>query len=109
MDNTMIRSMIFNLATGMYLALTGAAMAEISFDGGDGTSVETAVMIVGAAGSSDGIAAEYSWIEANRPGAQVLGQALIQNGDRLYDVITIRNGGKDEELFFDITDFFGKF
>jgi hypothetical protein len=38
-----------------------------------------------------------------------MGQALIQNGERMYDVLTIRIGGRDEEIFFDITEFFGKF
>ena len=105
----MTRNLLLTLATGAFLALAGAATAEISFQGGNGTSITTAVVILGAAGSPDGVAAEYQWIAANRPGAQVLGQALAQNGDRLYDVLTIRTGDKVEEVFFDITDFFGKF
>ncbi|MGL4238043.1 hypothetical protein [Tabrizicola sp.] len=105
----MIRTKLFSLTAGVFLALSAAATAEIAFKGGDGASVETAIVVLGAQGSSDGVAAEYQWIEANRPGAEVLGQALVQNGDRFYDVITIRVGGREEDLFFDITDFFGKF
>jgi hypothetical protein len=103
----MIRSLLLSLATSAVLAT--AAFAGITYDGGDGATVETAVVITGAEGSTDGVRAEYLWIEQNRPGAEVLGQALVQNGDRFYDVITIRSGGKDEEVFFDITGFFGQF
>ncbi len=52
---------------------------------------------------------EYAWIEQNRPGAQVLGQALIQNGDKVYDLLTLRVDSREESLYFDITGFFGNF
>jgi hypothetical protein len=91
------------------LALAGAVLADITFDGGDGASPATAIVIVGAEGTSDGVASEYDWIEKMRPGAEVLGQALVQEGNRVYDAITIRTGGKEEVIYFDITDFFGKF
>lgn len=105
----MLRTTFFGLVAGLFLGLAGAVTAEIGFQGGDGTSAASAIVISGAGGTSDGIAAEYRWIQANRPGAEVLGQALMQHGDRFYDVITIRSGSGTEEVFFDITDFFGKF
>jgi hypothetical protein len=106
---TVIRTSLFAVAAGVFLALAGATTAEIAFKGGDGTSPDTAVIILGAEGSPDGIDAEYSWIETYRTGAEVPGQALIQKGERMYDVLTIRIGGRDEEIFFDIIEFFGNF
>jgi hypothetical protein len=103
----MIRKLLLSAVTAM--AFSGAAMAKITFEGGDGASPETAIVILGAEGSSDGVASEYDWIGRMRPGAQIVEQALIQNGERFYDAITIRVGGKDEVIYFDITDFFGKF
>jgi hypothetical protein len=103
----MLRSTLLGLATAITLA--SSAVAQITYEGGDGTTPETAVIITGAEGSTDGVKAEYLWIEANRPGAQVLDQALLQNGDRLYDVLTIRIDGREEVIHFDITGFFGNF
>jgi hypothetical protein len=103
----MVRRTLLSLF--LSVALSGAALAEISFGGGDGTSPETAVVITGANGSSDGVPAEYDWITKHYPGAEVLGQGLMQKGDRFYDAITIRSGGKEQVIYFDITEFFGKF
>jgi hypothetical protein len=105
----MIAKPTLALLTGLFFAFAPAAHAEITYAGGDGRTVDTAVVIEGAAGSSDGVPSEYAWIEANRPGAEVLGQALIQNGDKVYDLLTLRVDGREEELYFDITGFFGNF
>jgi hypothetical protein len=106
----MTRSKVLStLALIVTLAIAGAAQAEITFGGGDGQTAATAITIVGAAGESDGVQSEYDWIAANRPGAAVKGQALVQDGARFLDVITLVTNGKEEELFFDITAFFGKY
>lgn len=85
-----------------------AAMAAITFTGGDGSSLAAAIHIVGAVGEDDGVASEYQWIGAHRPGAKVLLQALVMDGGRAYDILTIRDGAASERVFFDITDYFGK-
>jgi hypothetical protein len=105
----MIRKQSFGLLAGLFITLATAAHAEITYSGGDGRTVATAVVIEGASGSSDGVASEYAWIEQNRPGAQVLNQALVQDGDKIYDLLTLRVDGRDEALYFDITGFFGNF
>ena len=91
------------------LSWATAAMAEISFAGGDGRSMQTAILIVGASCESDGVDSEYAWVAANRPGATVQGQALLQDGDRVFDQLNLLVDGTPETVFFDITDFFGKF
>lgn len=90
------------------IVLAPAAMAAITYTGGDGSSLAAAIHIVGAAGEDDGVASEYQWIGAHRPGAKVLRQALVMNGGRAYDILSIRHGATSEDVFFDITDYFGK-
>jgi hypothetical protein len=105
----MIRKHSTAILAGLFLTFASAASAEITFAGGDGATPATAIIIEGAAGSSDGIASEYDWIAINRPGAQVTGQALVQDGDKVYDLLTLQSGGRTEEIYFDITGFFGNF
>jgi len=82
---------------------------EFSFEGGDGTSLEQAV-IVKAATERVGVAALYGWIGRRYPGSTAAGQrTVIQNG-RFYDAIEIVTAAKERRTFyFDISQFFGKF
>lgn len=81
--------------------------------GGDGESLATAFRIVGAAGSPDGVAVEYAYIE-QRFGSEGIGhefveQHLMQDGGRTFDVITIQlPNGERMDIHFDITGFFGR-
>jgi uncharacterized protein YhfF len=95
-------------AFGLFFLFAVAAGAEISFGGGDGSSQAQAIIIKGASGESDGVHSEYEWVKQNRHGAEILGQALLMKDDRAYDMLTIRLNGVEEEIFFDITAFFGK-
>ncbi len=58
--------------------------------------------------SFEGIRWEYEWVAKNRPGWVVEGQALAENGSRTYDILTLRKGKQTEDVYFDITSFFGK-
>jgi hypothetical protein len=106
--NLMNRRAFLTAAVGATL-VSAPAQAEITYGGGAGDSTANAIIILGAQGSSDGIQAEYDWLSQNRQGSQVLEQALLSEGDRMYDMLTIRHQGREEQVFFDITDFFGRF
>ena len=81
----------------------------IRFSGGDGGSVETAVVIEGARNEEEGIVAESYWISRNRPGWRKGDQALINANARQFDRISYTSpDGKQAVIFFDITSFFGK-
>ena len=84
-----------------------------TFGGGDGSSVEEAITISGISDNVQGVGAEYAYLE------QLLGprgsrwnvkqQRLMAREDRYYDVLTVLlPDGMQRELFFDITEFFGK-
>ncbi len=75
----------------------------------DGTSFENAVVIHEKT-ETKGIAAEYAWLDAHYPGYKIKSQSLKMNKKRVYDVLSFKTKqGKDMEIYFDITDFFGKF
>ena len=86
-----------------------AQAGGISFAGGDGRSKGQAIVIKGAPNSSAGIDAEYAWLRKYRPGWVKGAQALLNENDKYYDRIDlITPQGENKTIFFDITDFFGK-
>lgn len=84
-------------------------IGKITFEGGDGSSFEEAVVIKGAKDGMEGIEAESKWIEKKHRGWEKGDQALISKNGKHYDRIdyTGPKGGK-MTVFFDITEFFGK-
>lgn len=64
--------------------------------------------IVGARGEFDGVASEYEWLRTERPGWKRKSQALMGDGSKQYDLLTIQKGRKKQVICFDITSFFGK-
>ena len=55
----------------------------------DGLSKETAIVIVGAQSSLDGVPREYRWVREHFQGWNVVTQGLEEYGDKYYDVLTI--------------------
>jgi len=81
----------------------------ITFEGGDGSSRERAVVIKGAVTTSEGVRAEALWIEINHPEWRKGHQSLVGGRDgKRYDVINYTDdAGGSRTIYFDITDFFG--
>lgn len=72
-----------------------------------GSSEETAVPIK-APNTRAGIAAENAWLAEHMAGCRKTRQALIQGQQGLYDKITVQCPNGEREVFFEISDFFGK-
>jgi len=85
---------------------------SIRFEGGAGTSVKDAIVIKGAHGEMDGVAAEYKYLELiygpRNVGYTVSGQSLLSNAGKSFDELDIAVNGKPMAVYFDITDYFGK-
>jgi hypothetical protein len=80
----------------------------VSFAGGDGSSIENAV-IIKAPNTITGMRGEYDWIKKNHPDWQLKEQSVLNSGGRVYDKMAFQTPqGRRVTLFFDITDFFGK-
>ena len=86
---------------------------HIQYEGGDGSSMEQAVVIKSANGEAEGVAAERMWIQKVHPDWKKSAQRLVypikSDSNRRYDLIDyITLDGETRTIFFDITDFFGK-
>ena len=80
----------------------------VSFAGGDGSSVEQAVIVNGAT-EQTGVDAEYAWIAQRYPGYRKDSQTLRGADGKHYDVLEFTtSSGEKKRVYFDITDFFGK-
>lgn len=88
---------------------------DIEYLGGNGSSEKDAVLIHGAHGERDGVDAEYKYLEMvygpegerwNRREQSLLDDG---GGGRSYDELEIDLDGKNAVIFFDITEYYGKF
>ena len=75
----------------------------------DGSSYEKAI-IIKAAHEKEGVDAEYAWLRNKYPGYSTRGQSLNNYKNKPYDIIHITTAdGKQLDVYFDISNFFGKF
>jgi len=83
----------------------------IRLEGGDGSSVQSAVKIVGAATEQENIAAEHFFLSKmfGRQGIEwaPTGQSGLKHAGRSYDVVRIVLAGEKarRDYYFDITEF----
>lgn len=90
-------------------------LSKVTYEGGDGKTLETSIVIANAGDERTGVAAEYAYI-AKQHGVKFtnwrpVGQSTSSNNGKKFDVIDIITipDSKKITYFFDITDFFGKF
>jgi hypothetical protein len=90
------------------LPLLRAGPDKVTYEGGDGTSYEKAVVIKGAT-EETGVHAEYVWLAKHYPGCHEGRQSLTTHGNHPFDLLEITTtDGKNLTVYFDITDYFGK-
>ncbi len=89
-------------------------LTKVIYAGGDGKSVENAIVIKDAENERNGIAAEYDYI-AKKHGVKFVdwkpvGTSTFDEKTRKYDAINIQTIPKNETItfYFDITEFYGK-
>jgi hypothetical protein len=86
------------------------AIASIQYSSSDGSSFEKAIVITGAPNDTIGVQAEYQYIRSHFPGATVGNQRLVPQGNRTFDLLELVTADQQKRtIFFDITDFFGKY
>lgn len=89
-----------------------ASASKIRFEGGDGSSFATAILIKGAANEGEGVAAERTYVVLRHPDwdPREIDTALMEDNGRTYDLSRFRGrDGVQHALYFDISEFFGKF
>lgn len=75
----------------------------------DGSSYEKAI-IIKEKSESKGVNAEYKWLRQNYPGYSLKLQSLNFYRKKPYDIIKIvTSEGVEKSIYFDISNFYGKF
>jgi hypothetical protein len=87
---------------------TPAEEPAVSYAGGDGSSLEKAIVIK-APDEVSGLNAEQTYISNHYGRYQQVTQGLSLMKGRRFDMITFKTSdGKEHTLYFDITGFYGK-
>lgn len=86
---------------------------EITFEGGPGDIINSAVIIWGASDHIAGVLGEYQFLAAKFGRRdidwEVVSQTLLIHDHRKYDQMEIKlSDGSQQIVFFDISEFFGK-
>ncbi len=90
-------------------------MSKIEYLGGDGSTLEKAIIIKHAENEFHGILAEYAYLEKKYGKRGVVWQSnqqsLSEHERRKYDILKIELLSSKEILtyYFDITNFYGKY
>jgi len=85
-------------------------LAAIRYEGGDGGSLETAVIIKHANDDLMGTKAEYVWLRQTFPGLKLVSQQLLHEGGKTFDRMEFSTrDGSTRTIYFDISDSFGKY
>lgn len=79
----------------------------VKISGGDGSSIEKAI-IISDCDDIEGVDQEYLLIRNIFGEFKMIQQSLLNVKKKVYDKLEIEADGKRVEVFFDITDFFGK-
>jgi len=81
----------------------------IQYKGEDGSSKEKAIIILDVEKEFEGVDIEYEYLENKYGEVEIESQTYIGDEDKSYDVLNIKLAdGSKEEIWFDITDFYGK-
>jgi cell pole-organizing protein PopZ len=74
-----------------------------------GLSCNSAI-VINATNEHDGIAQEKAWMNENYPGAREVQQSLTKCNDKAADQVVLETAnGRKVTVYFDISNFFGKY
>jgi len=75
----------------------------------DGSSIEQAI-VINETSEVARVSAEYIWLQENYPGYKLSMQFLSSRDNKSYDSMLIETSdGSRKKIYFDISDFHGKF
>ena len=79
----------------------------MNVSGGDGSSIENAI-VISDCNNSEGIRQEYIEVQKRFGNYELIQQTLLNIENQMYDKLELDIEGERIEIFFNITDFFGK-
>ncbi len=78
----------------------------VKVSGGDGSSFENAI-IISKCNNTEGVKQEYIEVQKRFGNYKLIRQNLLNENNRMYDLLELDIQGERIKLYFDITDFFG--
>ena len=82
----------------------------IQYKGGDGSAKNKAIIVLGAKSEFEGVDAEHNYIERKFGYFELESTILIEDNKKRFDIIKFNSVlGVQKELWFDITDYYGKY
>ncbi len=104
-----ILSVLFSCSTKKLGNTSTSISSRSVLPANDGSSYEKAVVIQEKS-EMTGVDAEYAWLRKYYPGYKFNGQSLNSHEKKSYDIISIVTAdGEKKDVYFDISNFFGKF
>ncbi|MHA1728129.1 MAG: hypothetical protein ACTSWY_05305 [Promethearchaeota archaeon] len=81
----------------------------VNIDGGDGSSIENAIVISNC-NEKEGVNSEYREVRNRFGNYKLITQSLLNIDNKIYDKLELKilENGKNVEIYFNITEFFGK-
>ena len=79
-------------------------MVKIKGEGSD-----TNPIVISECNNSEGVDCEHKELKRRFGNYKLLKQVLINKDNHFYDKLIIKTEGEVKEIFFDISDFFGKY
>ena len=88
-------------------------LPHVWYEGGDGSTIDDAIIVRGAGSDLEGVAATFGWMHehlgAKDEGWQLITHSSGSRGDRKIDTFNIvLRGGTAKHVYFDVTESFGK-
>ncbi len=79
------------------------------YKGANGSSKEKAIIIHGVYTELEGVDAEYDFLESRYGNYELVSQEFVGEVNNKYDVLIIKlSDGSSKEVWYDITDFYGR-
>lgn len=81
----------------------------MKISGGDGSSFDNAIVISDCS-NQEGVQQEYKEVRKRFGECRLIRQVLLENEGKMYDKLELElKNGENIDVYFNITDFFGKF
>ncbi|MBD3211203.1 MAG: hypothetical protein GF311_01250 [Candidatus Lokiarchaeota archaeon] len=80
----------------------------VVIQGGNGSCQDSAIIIEGC-NNIEGVSRQYDEMKKRFGNYKMLKRALIKDNDKMYDKFILDINGQERIIYFDITDFFGKY
>lgn len=90
----------------MLAAAASPPTYQVTYAGGDGSSLEQAVLIKGAPDDGAGVKAEYLWVRDHYPSLKFDSRGFLSKSGRSYDTLDGDLGGQRRTFYFDISEFY---